>query len=203
MKKNAFLFPVIALSFVVGLIACSNNSKYVPQTNPLAYTYIMNTSGWTIQSIVVVNTTTNVTNTYTSADSLSSSRLLFGYGTNIYGSTYTAYAFADKNNPSYVGPKNDSTLFRYASGAWSFDATWAANANAGNTNAMPDSLLFQAGVFTNDRLAGVKGPVFRCKINQFDSLHFRFSYLDTTIVNTANNQKYNILKTVTLTPATN
>ena len=202
MKKNAVLFSILALSFIVGLMACSSSSKYVAPPTPLAYSYVTS-KVWTIQSVIAINSTTGATNTYTSPDSLGGSRLAFGLATDQYGRAYWGYMFSDKNNSTWVGPKNDSTVFRYNSGAWNFDSTWRANAQI-NLNAIPDSLLFQAGVFNGGYLSNLQGPIFRSMINKqlFDSTHLSFTYLDSTWVNPAGG-KYMVTKIVNLVPATN
>lgn len=186
MKKMNLLLAVIGLATVLGIVSCSSNSKDTSTPQPAAIITIARYP-WTISS-VVFKKADGVTDSlkYTSTDSLGGSNLQFWPN--------YVYAFKDPNNSTWKGPKNDTTLFRYSSGAWNFDQTWATAVNAGNLNAAPDSLLFQAsadGYY-------LSGPIYRYKISQMDSLHLQFTYLDTTILNTTTNTKYRIMKVVTL-----
>ena len=190
MKKKNLLLAAVGIVSILGVVSCSSDSKNV--STPLPAATIAIAKSWQISS-VTFKRADGVTDSlkYTSADTLGSSRILFG--------TNYVYTFSDKNNSTLVGPKNDSTLFRYSRGAWVFDQNWLTSKNLGSLNAVPDSLLFQASPDGYN----LSGPIYRYKINLLDSLHLQFTYMDSTILNKTTNKKYRILKNVTLVPASN
>lgn len=191
MKKNTFLFLAAGLLLSIGMISCSSSSKNTPQPTPAALITLAR-NPWQIQS-VTFKKKDGITDSlkYTSTDSLAGARIRFG-------ANYV-YSFQDPSNASWVGPKNDSTLFRFSNGAWNFNQNWVNSVNAGNLNAVPDSLLFQA---SKDGYS-LSGPIYRYQLSQFDSLHLQFTYLDSTILNQTTNTKYQIIKVVTLAPVAN
>jgi hypothetical protein len=190
MKKNIVLFPLFSLLIVIGIVAC-NPTVSPPAPLPTALG-VITYYPWTIQSIQFLKADGTDSVNYSSTD-LGASRLYF--------STNGTCQFSDLTHTNWVGPNNDSTIFRYFNiGGWGFDQNWASQVNAGNPNAPADSLLFQASDGSY-----LIGQLFRCAINELDSLHFQFTYLDTSIVNTNTTPqtKYSFWKVVTLAPASN
>jgi hypothetical protein len=184
-------------------MACSvgNNNPVPPTPLPTAYTWITN-SPWTIQSVTFMKSDGSTDSLYyTSPDSLGNSRLIFYFST-INNTIFPLCTFADAANSTWIGPMNDTTVFRYFNnGIWSFDQNWANEVNADNTSLKPDSLSFQATYITPTNVITFAGPFFSCKINHIDSLHIQFTYLDTSIVNPVTKTKYSIVKAVSLVPA--
>lgn len=192
MKK----IPIAIMIFMSLALACSpsSNKNITTPVVPIAAFNFITANTWTIQSIVFKKATDGVTDSaaYTSSDSLGGSRIIFKINSYINPS----YQFYDQNNSSWIGPKNDTTLFRYGNGAWSFDAYWNQTYTTIPT-AIPDSLLFVQA----DASGNPINPVFSGAIVNLDSSRLQFIYKDVSILNKTTNQYDTLTKLISMVPA--
>lgn len=191
MKK----IQIAIIAFMSSALACStsSNKDITTPVVPIAAFNFITANTWTIQSIVFKKAADGTdSTTYTSLDILGGSRIIFKINSYIN----PTYQFYDQNNSSWVGPNNDTALFRYGNGAWSFDANWNQTYTI-SPSSLPNNLLF----VQTDASGNPVDSVFNSTIIKLDSSNLQFIYKDASILNKTTNKYDTLTKLISMVPA--